>query len=156
MNFKDKLQEAYKAGYYQALDESRIPLTPIAIAPFVGPIDPVSPELKAAREKAKREYDKRLRDKQGELGYPPDADSNGDGRLSTQEFLEYVAFMATELGLPDSIIKILLKYVDGEPSTLEYARLFFYRGKIEKLLKRINKRFDSRYIPFDLPSELPF
>jgi hypothetical protein len=156
MNFKEKLQEAYEEGYRQALDESKIPLTPIAIAPFVGPINPVSPELKAAREKAKREYDKRLRDKQGELGYPPDADSNGDGRLSVQEFLEYVAFMATELGLPDSIIKILLKYIDGEPSTLEYTRLLFYKNSIKRLLKRINKRFDSRHIPFDLPSELPF
>jgi len=156
MNFKDKLQEAYKAGYCQALNESRVPLSPIAIAPFVGPIDPISPELRAAREKAKREYDERLRDEQGELGYPPDADIDGDGRLTVPEFFIYVVSMARELGLPDSIIKILLKYIDGEPSTLEYARLFFYRNKLKRLLKRINKRFDSRHIPFDLPSELPF
>tara|TARA_A100001201_G_scaffold92613_1_gene80641 strand:- start:75 stop:545 length:471 start_codon:yes stop_codon:yes gene_type:complete len=156
MNFKDKLQEAYKAGYYQALDESKVPLSPIAIAPFVGPIDPISPELRAAREKAKREYDERLRDEQGELGYPPDADIDGDGRLTAQEFFIYVVSMARELGLPDSIIKILLKYIDGEPSTLEYTRLFFHRNKLKRLLKRINKRFDSRHIPFDLPSELPF
>lgn len=158
MNFKDKLQEAYKAGYRKALDESRIPLGPIAIAPFVGPFDPVSPELRAAREKAKREYDKRLRDKQGEgeLGYPPDADSNGDGRLSIQEFLEYVVSMAKELDLPDNIIKILLKYIDGEPNALEYLQLLLYKESLAKLLKRIKKRFDSRHIPFDLPDELPF
>lgn len=156
MNFKDKLQEAFEAGYRKGLSESKIPLGPFAIAPFVGPFDPVSPELRAAREKAKREYDKRLRDKQGELGYPPDADIDGDGRLSIQEFLVYVASMAKELDLPDSIIKILLKYIDGEPNPLEYLQLLLYKESLEKLLKRIKKKFDDRHIPFDLPDELPF
>ena len=147
--------------YAPDLSEQMIPLSPIAIAPFVGPIDPVSPELKAAREKAKKEYDKRLRDKQIEPLYPPEADTDGDGQLSVIEFFEYVDFMAQELNISDDLKSAIIALLTGRPpgprGLLALANAS-NRKKLKKLLKRINKRFNGGRglgLPFEIPTELP-
>ena len=117
---------------------------------------PVSPELRREREKQNRDF----RNRQPELppDFPPEADKNGDGRLSREELADYIILLAQNIGLPDSIIEILIKYLQGTAGGLEMLRLLGYIEEIKELLRRIRRDIDPSFFPFDIPDpeDLPF
>ena len=114
---------------------------------------PESPELRRAREKAKRNYRKPTPPR-----YPPKADKDGDGRLSREEIIGYIILMAGDLGLPDDIIQILMKYLQGTAGALETLRLLGYIEQIKELLRNIRRDFDPSFFPFEIPDpdDLPY
>ena len=129
---------------------------PLDLDPRLIPYLPTSPELRREREKQNRDF----RNRQPELppDFPPEADKNGDGRLSREELADYIILLARNAGLPDSIIEILIKYLEGRANALEMFRLTFYIEQIKELLRRIRGEIDPSFFPFDIPDpeDLPF
>ena len=137
--------------------DTREPFDPFLI-PLDVPFDPddytPSPELRRAREKQRNRKPKPYLPPD----FPPEADENGDGRLSKEELANYLIVLARDVGLPDDIIEILIKYLNGTAGLLELGRLYFYRELIKELLRRIRGEIDPRFFPFDIPDpdDLPF
>ena len=146
--------------YAPDLSEQMIPLSPIAIAPMVGPVlDRYELEDFNFRAKAKaKAVEDRLRNRPT---FPPEADTDGDGQLNIIEFFNYVDIMAQELGISDDLKSAIIALLTGRPpgprGLLALANAS-NRKKLKKLLKRINKRFNGGRglgLPFEIPTELP-
>ena len=146
--------------YAPDLSEQMIPLSPIAIAPMVGPVlDRYELEDFNFRAKAKEAaVEDRLRNRPI---FPPEADTDGDGQLSVYEFVLYVDIMAQELGISDDLKAAVIALLTGRPpgpKGLLALASASNRKKLKKLLKRINKRFNGGRglgLPFEIPTELP-
>ena len=146
--------------YAPDLSEQMIPLSPIAIAPMVGPVlDRYELEGFNFRAKAKEAaVEDRLRNRPI---FPPEADTDGDGQLSVYEFVLYVDIMAQELGISDDLKSAVIALLTGRPlgaKGLLALASASNRKKLKKLLKRINKRFNGGRglgLPFEIPTELP-
>ncbi len=153
--------------YAPDLSEQTIPLSTIAAAPFVGPVldryelEDFNFRTKAVEDRLKRLEDERLRRERGDLGFPPEADTDGDGQLSVIEFFNYVDIMAQELGISDDLKAAVIALLTGRPpgpKGLLALASASNRKKLKKLLKRINKRFNGGRglgLPFEIPTELP-
>lgn len=153
--------------YAPDLSEQTIPLSTIAAAPFVGPVldryelEDFNFRSKALEKHLKDLEDERLRRERGDLGFPPEADTDGDGQLSVIEFFEYVDFMAQELNISDDLKSAIIALLTGRspgPRGLLALANASNRKKLKKLLKRINKRFNGGRglgLPFEIPTELP-
>ena len=146
--------------YAPDLSEQMIPLSPIAIAPMVGPVlDRYELEDFNFRAKAKaKAVEDRLRNRPT---FPPEADTDGDGQLNIIEFFNYVDIMAQELGISDDLKSAVIALLTGRPPGLRGLLALTdesNRKKLKKLLKRINKRFNGGRglgLPFEIPTELP-
>ena len=147
--------------YAPDLSEQMIPLSPIAIAPMVGPNTNFRDEIEKKNfldaMKKKRLEDERLRRERGEYNYPEGSDTDGDGVINRQEFLNYVIGMAQEMNIPDRIIELLVKLLTErrDPNFIEGIDLGLYKKSLQKLLERIKEIFGKQQIPFDLPDKLP-
>ena len=127
---------------------------PLDLDPRLIPYLPTSPELRRARERERNRKPEPVLPPD----FPPEADKNGDGRLSKEELADYIILLARDVGLPDSIIAILIKYLEGRANPLEMFRLSFYIEQIKELLRRIRGEIDPSFFPFDIPEpeDLPF
>ena len=131
--------------YAPDLSEQMIPLSPIAIAPMVGPVLDRS-ELEGFNIRAKAKdaaVEDRLRNRPI---FPPEADTDGDGQLSVYEFVLYVDIIAQELGISDDLKSAVIALLTGRPlgaKGLLALASASNRKKLKKLLKRINKRFNG-------------
>ena len=87
--------------------------------------------------------------------FPPDADANGDGVVSQEEFLAYARQILRAAGFSEKEIKILLKLIrDGRSPT--FGEKFRLRNIDQDLLRRLLKRIQREFpggTPFVLPSD---
>lgn len=87
--------------------------------------------------------------------FPPDADTNGDGVVSQEEFLAYAKQVLRAAGFSNKQIRILLRLIRegrgpslGEKWTLRHID----RELLRKLLKQIQREFPGG-TPFTLPDD---
>tara|TARA_R100001086_G_scaffold249058_1_gene187583 strand:+ start:331 stop:771 length:441 start_codon:yes stop_codon:yes gene_type:complete len=87
--------------------------------------------------------------------FPPDADANGDGIVSPDEFLAYARQILRAAGFSEKEIKILLRLIrDGRSPT--FGEKFRLRNIDQDLLRRLLKRIQREFpggTPFVLPSD---
>ena len=87
--------------------------------------------------------------------FPPDADANGDGVVSPDEFLAYARQILRAAGFSEKEIRILLKLIrDGRSPT--FGEKFKLRNIDQDLLRRLLKRIQREFpggTPFVLPSD---
>lgn len=87
--------------------------------------------------------------------FPPDADTNGDGVVSQEEFLAYAKQVLRAAGFSNKEIRILLKLIRegrgpslGEKWTLRHID----QELLRRLLKQIQREFPGG-TPFTLPDD---
>ena len=127
---------------------------PLDLDPRLIPYLPTSPELRQ-EEKSKTETSET--DNPNFHWFPTRGRQEWWWKLSREELADYIILLAQNIGLPDSIIEILIKYLQGTAGGLEMLRLLGYIEEIKELLRRI-RDIDPSFFPFDIPDpeDLPF